>query len=142
MFDYETKNLRNVCLISHGNAGKTSLCEALLYKAKATDRLGKVLDGNTVSDYDAEEIKRKISINTTIEPLEWKGVKINIIDTPGYFDFVGEQIEGVEAADNAVIMVSGKSGVSAGTERSWDFASFFSEFTSSAFPLIVMYFGS
>lgn len=107
MFDYETKNLRNVCLISHGNAGKTSLCEALLYKAKATDRLGKVLDGNTVSDYDAEEIKRKISINTTIEPLEWKGVKINIIDTPGYFDFVGEQIEGVEAADNAVIMVSG-----------------------------------
>ena len=70
MFDYETKNLRNVCLISHGNAGKTSLCEALLYKAKATDRLGKVLDGNTVSDYDAEEIKRKISINTTIEPLE------------------------------------------------------------------------
>ena len=122
MFDYETKNLRNVCLISHGNAGKTSLCEALLYKAKATDRLGKVLDGNTVSDYDAEEIKRKISINTTIEPLEWKGVKINIIDTPGYFDFVGEQIEGVEAADNAVIMVSGKSGVSAGTERSWDFA--------------------
>ncbi|MBE7037460.1 MAG: elongation factor G [Ruminococcaceae bacterium] len=122
MFDYETKNLRNVCLIGHGNAGKTSLCEALLYKSGASDRLGKVLDGNTVSDYDPEEIKRKISINTTLAPLEWKNVKINIIDTPGYFDFIGEQLEGVEASDNALIMVSGKSGVSAGTERSWDFA--------------------
>ncbi len=122
MFDYETKNIRNVCLISHGNAGKTSLCEALLYKAGATDRLGKVLDGNTVSDYDSEEIKRKISINTTLNPLEWKNVKINILDTPGYSDFIGEQLEGIEAADNALIMVSGKSGVSAGTERSWNYA--------------------
>ncbi len=122
MYDFATKDMRNVCLISHGNAGKTSMCEALLFKAKAIDRLGKVLDGNTVSDYDPEEIKRKISINTAIAPLTWKGVKINLVDTPGYFDFVGEQIEGLDACDSAVIMVSGKSGVSAGTEKAWDMA--------------------
>ena len=122
MYDYVTRNMRNVCLISHGGAGKTSLCEAMLYKAGATDRLGKVLDGNTVSDYDAEEIKRKISINTTVNPLEWKGVKINIVDTPGYFDFVGEMIEGVRVSGSAVIVVSGKSGVSAGTEKAWKMA--------------------
>ncbi|MBE7054209.1 MAG: elongation factor G [Ruminococcaceae bacterium] len=122
MYDFETKNIRNVCLLAHGHAGKTSLCEALLFKAKATDRLGKVAEGNTVSDYEQEEIKRMISINTSVAPLEWNNVKINVVDTPGYFDFVGEQIEGVSACDSAVIMVSGKSGVSAGTEKSWDLA--------------------
>lgn len=122
MYDFVTRNMRNVCLISHGGAGKTSLCEAMLYKAGAIDRLGKVLDGNTVSDFDAEEIKRKISINTTIAPLEWKGVKINVVDTPGYFDFVGEMIEGVRVSGSAVIVVSGKSGVSAGTEKAWKMA--------------------
>ena len=122
MYSYETRNMRNICLISHGGAGKTSLCEALLYKAGAIDRLGKVLDGNTTSDYDPEEVKRKISINTSIAPLEWKNVKINIIDTPGYFDFVGEMIEGVRVSGGAVIVVSGKSGVSAGTEKAWKLA--------------------
>ncbi len=122
MYNYDTRNMRNICLISHGGAGKTSLCEALLYKAGAIDRLGKVLDGNTTSDYDPEEVKRKISISTTVNPLEWKNVKINIIDTPGYFDFVGEMIEGVRVSGGAVIVVSGKSGVSAGTEKAWKLA--------------------
>lgn len=122
MYDFETKNIRNVCLLAHGHAGKTSLCEALLFKAKAIDRLGKVAEGNTVSDFESEEIKRMISINTSVAPLEWNNVKINVVDTPGYFDFVGEQIQGAAACDSAVIMVSGKSGVSAGTEKSWDLA--------------------
>ena len=122
MYNFETKNIRNVCLLAHGHAGKTSLCEALLFKAKAIDRLGKVAEGNTVSDFESEEIKRMISINTSVAPLEWNDVKINVVDTPGYFDFVGEQIQGATACDSAVIMVSGKSGVSAGTEKSWDLA--------------------
>ncbi len=122
MYNFETKNIRNVCLLAHGHAGKTSLCEALLFKAKAIDRLGKVAEGNTVSDFESEEIKRMISINTSVAPLEWNNVKINVVDTPGYFDFIGEQIQGATACDSAVIMVSGKSGVSAGTEKSWDLA--------------------
>lgn len=122
MSDYATKNIRNVCLIAHGNAGKTSLCEAMLYNAKSIDRLGKTLDGNTVSDFDPEEIKRKISINTSVSHLEWKDTKINILDAPGYADFVGEQIEALAAAEAAVIVVSGKSGVSVGTENAWRMA--------------------
>ncbi len=122
MYDFKTRDIRNVCLISHGNAGKTTLCEALLYKTGAIDRRGRITEGNTVSDYDPEEIKRKISISTTVQPLEWKGVKINIIDTPGYSDFIGEMIEGVRVSGSAIIMVSGKSGVSAGTEKAWKMA--------------------
>jgi len=106
---YPKKNLRNVCLLGHGSNGKTSLAEAMLYLSKAVDRLGKVADGNTVCDFDAEEIKRKVSISTAVAPFEWRDCKINIIDTPGYFDFVGEAIQGVRAADAAIIVVSGKS---------------------------------
>ncbi|MBC7766079.1 MAG: elongation factor G, partial [Hyphomonadaceae bacterium] len=122
MNKYPIDKIRNVCMIAHGGAGKTSLAEAMLYIAGASDRLGKVTEGNTVSDYDPEEIKRKSSLSTSILPLEWKGDKYNIIDTPGYFDFVGEVMEGVRVADSAVIVVSGKSGVSVGTEKAWQYA--------------------
>ena len=117
-----TDKIKNVCLLSHGNAGKTTLCEAMLFETKAIERKGSILDGNTVSDYDAEEIKRQTSINSSVIPIMWKDHKINLIDSPGYFDFVGEQIQAVTAADGAVIVVSGKSGVSAGTEKAWDLA--------------------
>ena len=117
-----TDKIKNVCLLSHGNAGKTTLCEAMLFETKAIERKGSISDGNTVSDFDAEEIKRQTSINSSIIPISWKDNKINLIDSPGYFDFVGEQIQAVTAADGAVIVVSGKSGVSAGTEKAWEMA--------------------
>ncbi len=117
-----TENLRNICLLSHSNAGKTSLCEAMLAKAGITERTGRTEDGNTVSDFDPEEIKRKISINASVIPIEWQNVKINIVDTPGTADFVGEQLEGASACESALIAVSGKSGVSGGTERAWKIA--------------------
>ncbi|MBE7048138.1 MAG: elongation factor G [Ruminococcaceae bacterium] len=120
MKDYPVAKLRNVVLLGHGRAGKTSLTEALLYSTGASERLGSIAAGNTVSDYDAEEIKRLCSISTSVLPVEWAGGKINFIDTPGYFDFVGEQVEAVAAADCAVLVVSGKSGVSVGAEKAWD----------------------
>lgn len=113
--------IRNVCLLGHGGAGKTSLAEAMLKFAGVIDRLGKVTDGTTVTDFDAEEIKRTISINTAVASFEWNNSKYNIIDTPGYFDFVGEILEGVRVADAAIIVVSGKSGLSVGDEKSWDY---------------------
>ena len=103
----------------HGNAGKTTLVEAMLHITGASDRFGSVVDGNTVMDYDSEEIKRKFSIYTSFAPVEWKNMKINVIDTPGYFDFVGEMLEGLSAADGAVILVGGKDGVQVGTEKAW-----------------------
>ncbi len=117
-----TKDIRNVCLISHGNAGKTSLVEAMLYNGKLIDRFGRIEDGNTVSDYDSEEIKRKISVNTSLISFDWNDKKMNILDTPGFFDFVGEQIEAASVCENCIITVSGKSGVSAGTEKAWKLA--------------------
>ncbi len=117
-----TENIRNMCMLSHSNAGKTSLVEAMLKKAGMVDRIGKVEDGNTVSDFDAEEIKRKISLNTSIIPVEWNGAKINLLDTPGTPDFIGEQLEGASVCGSALIVVSGKSGVSAGTEKAWNIA--------------------
>ncbi|MBR5506685.1 MAG: elongation factor G [Clostridia bacterium] len=117
-----TKDIRNVCLISHGNAGKTSLVEAMLYNGKLIDRFGRIEDGNTVSDYDSEEIKRKISVNTSLISFDWNDKKMNILDTPGFFDFVGEQIEAASVCENCIITVSGKSGVSAGTEKAWNLA--------------------
>ncbi len=117
-----TENIRNMCILAHSNAGKTSLCEALLQKAGLIDRAGTTEDGNTVSDYDPEEIKRQISVNTSIIPIEWNGCKINLLDTPGTAEFLGEQIEGASVCGSALIVVSGKSGVSAGTERAWDIA--------------------
>ena len=118
----DTKNIRNVCIAAHSNAGKTSLCEAMLKKAKIIERVGRTEDGNTASDFDLEEIKRKISINTSVIPIEWNNVKINFLDTPGTSDFVGEQLEAASVCENALIVVSGKSGVSAGTERAWKLA--------------------
>ncbi|NLM76204.1 MAG: elongation factor G [Clostridiaceae bacterium] len=120
MKDYSCDKIRNVCLLGHGNAGKTTLAEAMLYLTGGTDRLGSVVDGNTVLDYDPEEIKRKFSIATSLAPVEWKNVKVNIIDTPGYFDFVGEMLEGLNVADGAVILVGGKDGLQVGTEKAWD----------------------
>lgn len=119
MKDYPVAKLRNVVLLGHGRAGKTSLSEALLYCAGVVERLGTTAAGNTVSDYDAEEIKRLCSIGTSVLPLEWNGGKINLLDTPGYFDFIGEQAEAVAAADCALLVVSGKSGVSVGAEKAW-----------------------
>jgi len=118
----ETKNIRNVCLLGHGGNGKTSLAEAMLYLAKETDRLGKTDDGNTVCDFDAEEIKRKFSLSTAIAPLTWKGVKINLIDTPGYQDFSGEVSQGLRVAGTALIVMDAKSGVDVGSELAWEYA--------------------
>ena len=119
MKDYPVAKLRNVVLLGHGRAGKTSLVEALLFCSGAADRLGTIAAGNTVSDYDPEEVKRLCSISAATLPLEWRDGKITLIDTPGYFDFVGEQAEAVAAADCAVLVVSGKSGVSVGAEKAW-----------------------
>ena len=117
---YTTYSIRNVVLLGHGGCGKTSLVEAMAYVSGLTGRLGKVSDGTTISDYDKEEIKRKFSINTSVVPLIWKDTKINLLDTPGYFDFVGEAEEAVAAADAAIIVVSGKAGVEVGTEKAWE----------------------
>lgn len=117
---FRTDRIRNVVLLGHGGAGKTSLAEAMAYLSGITSRLGKVTDGNTVSDYDKEEIKRKFSITTSVVPIEWGKVKINVLDTPGYSDFVGEVEEAVAAADAAIIVVSGKSGIQVGTQKAWE----------------------
>ena len=120
MKDYSVDKIRNVCLLGHGGAGKTTLAEAMLYDAKATDRFGSVVSGNTVMDYDPEEVKRQISTGTSLAPIEWNGHKINVIDTPGYFDFIGEMREGLRVADGAIILASAKDGVEVGTEKAWD----------------------
>ena len=117
---YRTDEIRNVVLLGHGGSGKTSLAEAMAYVSGATSRMGKITDGNTISDFDKEEQKREFSISTSLIPIEWEKAKINILDTPGYFDFVGEVEEAVSAADAAVIVVSGKAGVEVGTEKAWE----------------------
>ena len=117
---YTTDKIRNVVLLGHGGSGKTSLVEAMAYLAGITSRMGKIADGNTVSDFGKEEQKRQISISTSVVPVEWNGVKINILDTPGYFDFVGEVEEAVKAAGAAIIVVNGKSGIEVGTEKAWE----------------------
>ncbi len=120
MKTYRTDEIRNVVLLGHGGSGKTSLVEAMAYVSGATGRMGKVSDGNTISDFDKEEQKRGFSISASLIPIEWEKAKINVIDTPGYFDFIGEVEEAVSAADAAVIVVSGKSGVEVGTEKAWE----------------------
>lgn len=117
---YTTDKIRNVVLLGHGGSGKTSLAEAFAYISGITSRMGKVEDGNTVSDYGKEEQKRKFSISTSVIPVEWEGYKINILDTPGYFDFVGEAEEAVSAAGAAIIVVNGKAGIEVGTEKAWE----------------------
>ena len=117
---YTTDRIRNVAILGHGGSGKTSLVEAMAYLSGVTSRMGSVSDGNTVSDYDKEEIKRKFSINTTVMPIIWGDIKVNILDTPGYFDFIGETEEAAAAADAAVIVINGKNGVEVGTQKAWD----------------------
>lgn len=117
---YTTDKIRNVVLLGHGGCGKTSLAEAMAYLAGLTKRMGTVTDGNTMSDYDKEEIKRQFSIHTSVIPIPWGDVKVNILDTPGYFDFVGEVEEAVSAADAAIIVVSGKAGIETGTKKAWE----------------------
>lgn len=121
MKEYKTNRLRNVGIIGHSGSGKTTLTEAILYYTKATDRFGRVEDGTSVSDYDSEEKKRKISISTSIAPCEWQDVKINLVDMPGYFDFVGEMVEGLRAVDVAMIAVCGVSGIQVGTGKAWNY---------------------
>ena len=118
---YSVQNIRNVCLLGHSGNGKTALAESLLYKTGAIDRMGKCADGNTVCDYDPEEIKRQISISLAAAPLEYKGCKINVLDTPGGFDFSGEVMEALRAADAAIIVCSAKDGLSVGLEKAWKY---------------------
>ncbi len=117
---YTTDKIRNVVLLGHGGCGKTSLAEAMASLAGLTTRMGTVADSNTISDYDKEENKRQFSIHTSVIPIPWGDVKVNILDTPGYFDFVGEVEEAVSVADAAIIVVSGKAGVETGTKRAWE----------------------
>lgn len=117
---YTTDKIRNVVLLGHSGSGKTSLVETMAYLARMTTRMGTVTDGNTISDYDKEEIKRKFSISTSVVPIIWEDTKINILDTPGLFDFVGEVEEAASVADAAIIVVSGKSGVETGTKKAWE----------------------
>lgn len=117
---YETSDIRNITLVGHGGDGKTTLAEAMLFDSGAIDRQCKTEDGNTVMDFDPEEIKRGISIGSAVAPVEWKGTKINIIDTPGYFDFVGDATSGYYLADSALIIVNGLNGLSVGAEQAWD----------------------
>ncbi len=117
---YTTDKIRNVVLLGHGGAGKTSLVEAMANLAGMTNRMGRVEDGNTISDYDKEETKRLFSINTSVVPIIWGDTKINILDTPGYFDFAGEAEEAASVADAAIIVVSGKAGIEVGTRKAWE----------------------
>ena len=117
-----TKQIRNICLLGHGSAGKTSVAEAMLYISGGTDRLGTVGEGNTVLDYDPEESRRGYSVQAAVAPVMWKDTKINVIDAPGYLGFAGEVKEAVRVADSAVIVVDGKAGIEVGTELAWDAA--------------------
>ena len=119
MKDYKTEDIRNVVLIGHGGTGKTTLAEAMLFASGAINRLGRVEEGTTTSDFDPDEIKRTISINLALLPCEWKDKKINVIDAPGYADFVGEMKAAIHAADAAVVLVDASAGVEVGTEHSW-----------------------
>jgi len=122
MKDYATGQLRNVVLLGHGSAGKTSLAEAMLFTSGAINRMGRVEDGTSVADFDEEEVHRHISLNLAVAPVEWAGCKINVLDTPGYTDFVGEVKSAVRVADLALILVDAVSGVEVGTELVWNFA--------------------
>ena len=116
---YATKDIRNIALLGHGGNGKSTLAESMLFLTGVTDRLGSTAAGNSVSDYDAEEIRRQISISATTMYVEYQKTKINIIDTPGYFDFAGEVAQALRVADTGIICVSAKDGLNVGAEKAW-----------------------
>ena len=118
---YTVNAIRNVCLLGHSGSGKSALAESLLYMTGAIDRIGKNADGNTVCDYDPEEIRRHISISTSVVPLEYKNTKINLLDTPGGFDFSGAAMEALRAADAAILVCSAKDGITVGFEKAWKY---------------------
>ena len=118
---YESGKIRNIVILGHSGSGKTTVSEAALFVTGVTTRMGKVDDGNTVSDYDPDEIRRRVSVSASLIPVEWKNSKINFIDTPGYFDFVGEAQQALRVADAALIVVSGKSGIEVGAEKAWEY---------------------
>ena len=122
MVKFKTEDIRNIALLGHGGSGKTTLTEAMLYGSKAIDRMGKVTDGNTVSDFDPDEIKKGFSLSTSIIPIEWKNTKINLIDAPGFLDFKAEALEAARAADAMIITVDGKAGLEVGAELAWEIA--------------------
>ena len=122
MKDYKTEDIRNVVLIGHGGTGKTTLAEAMLFASGAINRLGRVEEGTTTSDFDPDEIKRTISINLALLPCEWENKKINVVDAPGYADFTGEMKAAIHATDAAVVLVDASAGVEVGTEHCWAFA--------------------
>lgn len=119
---YPSEQIRNVVLLGHGGCGKTTLAEAMAHVVGLTKRQGRVEDGSTISDFDKEEIKRGFSINTSLVPIEWEDCKMNILDAPGYFDFIGDTKGATRVADSAIIVVSGKAGVEVGTEKAWEYA--------------------
>ncbi len=121
MEQFSLENIRNVSLLSHSGAGKTSLSEAILFNAKSINRLGKVDEGSTTSDYDPDEIQRKISINLSVLPYVWQGVKVNLLDTPGYTDFAGEIKSALRVSEGALILIGATSGIEVGTEQAWQY---------------------
>ncbi len=125
MKEYSTEKIRNIVLASHSGAGKTILCEAFLHHTGATTRMGKIEDGTTASDFDEEEIRRTISLYTSVIPVEYRDVKINFLDTPGYTDFVGEEISAMRVSDGAILMIDAVNGLEVGTELAWDYCTKF-----------------
>ena len=123
MKDYTSQNIRNIAIVGHGGEGKTTLTEALLWTTGAIDRMGRVEEGTTVSDYDPEEIRRQFSISTAVAPVEWKDTKINFIDIPGYFDFIGEMMGPLRIADAALIVIGAVTGLSVGAEKAMAYTS-------------------
>ncbi|MDD7445252.1 MAG: GTP-binding protein, partial [Clostridiales bacterium] len=122
MKQYQTEDIRNIVVVGHGSEGKTTLVESMLFASGAIDRAGRVEDGNTVTDFDSEETRRGISISAAVAPVEWKGKKINFVDVPGYFDFIGEMMGPMRVCEGAAIIVGSVSGVTVGAEKAWAFA--------------------
>ena len=118
---YTVNAIRNICLLGHSGSGKSALAESLLYMTGAIDRIGRNADGNTVCDYDPEEIRRNVSISTSLVPLEYKNIKINLLDTPGGFDFSGATVEALRAADAAILVCAAKDGITVGLEKAWKY---------------------
>ena len=133
MKGYSSDKIRNIVLLGHGSTGKTTFLEAGLLNTKVISRLGKVESGNTVSDYEKMEIEKGYTINQTLVPVEYKGTKLNFIDTPGFFDFAGEARAALSTGATAIIMVDASSGIQVGTEKAWDLVK---EYNSPTFFVI------